>query len=98
MPLTVRQCISNALKACMCSFLAWSADEPGIEGCYCYQKHSSPPSLPPFFRSEVELSALLQYVANQLKATESLDLLVLREILFTMTVRQLGLLVDPVYP
>ncbi|GAB4813521.1 hypothetical protein N2152v2_000567, partial [Parachlorella kessleri] len=35
--------------------------------------------------NEVELSALLQYVANQLKATESLDLLVLREILFTMT-------------
>ena len=45
----------------------------------------------PFVCSEVELSALLQYVANQLKATESLDLLVLREILFTMTVRQLVL-------
>lgn len=36
---------------------------------------------------QVELAALLQYVANQLKGTESLDLLVLKEILATMTVR-----------
>ena len=38
-------------------------------------------------RRGVELGALLQYVANQLKSTESLDLLVLRDILATMTVR-----------
>ncbi len=44
-------------------------------------------SLRPCCCSEVELAALLQYVANQLKSTESLDLLVLKEILTTMTVR-----------
>lgn len=31
--------------------------------------------------------ALLQYVANQLKSSESLDLLVLKEMVQTMTVR-----------
>lgn len=34
----------------------------------------------------VEVTALLQYLANQLKSTESLDLLVLKEMLATMTV------------
>lgn len=34
----------------------------------------------------MELSALLQYLTNQLKSTESLDLLVLKEILTAMTV------------
>jgi hypothetical protein len=33
----------------------------------------------------VELTALLQYVANQLKASESLDLLVLKEVVVAMT-------------
>lgn len=35
----------------------------------------------------MELRALLQYLVNQLKSTESLDLLVLKEILTAMTVR-----------
>lgn len=34
--------------------------------------------------------ALLQYVANQLKSSESLDLLVLKEMVVTMTVREDG--------
>lgn len=38
--------------------------------------------------SEVEVNALLQYVANQLKSSESLDLLVLKEMVQTMTVRR----------
>ena len=37
--------------------------------------------------SEVEVVALLQYVVNQLKSSESLDLLVLKEMVQTMTVR-----------
>lgn len=40
--------------------------------------------------ADIELAALLQYLANQLKCTESLDLLVLKEILTAMTVRFLG--------
>ena len=36
------------------------------------------------------MNALLQYVANQLKSSESLDLLVLKEMVQTMTVRRLG--------
>jgi hypothetical protein len=35
---------------------------------------------------EVEVVCLLQYVANQLKSSESLDLLVLKEMVQTMTV------------
>ena len=42
---------------------------------------------PPPCSSEVEVVALLQYVANQLKSSESLDLLVLKEMVQTMTVR-----------
>ena len=42
---------------------------------------------PPRRSSEVEVPALLQYVANQLKSSESLDLLVLKEMVQTMTVR-----------
>ena len=38
-------------------------------------------------RREVEVVALLQYVVNQLKSSESLDLLVLKEMVQTMTVR-----------
>jgi len=38
----------------------------------------------------VEVNALLQYVANQLKSSESLDLLVLKEMVQTMTVRRPG--------
>ena len=36
---------------------------------------------------QVEVVALLQYVANQLKCCESLDLLLLKEMVQTMTVR-----------
>lgn len=43
---------------------------------------------PPHACSEVEVNALLQYVANQLKSSESLDLLVLKEMVQTMTVRR----------
>jgi len=39
-----------------------------------------------FCSPEVEVTALLQYVANQLKSSESLDLLVLKEMVQTMTV------------
>ena len=39
---------------------------------------------------EVELTALLQYLANQLKGGESLDLLVLKEMVVTMTGTQVG--------
>ena len=34
------------------------------------------------------MNALLQYVANQLKSSESLDLLLLKEMVQTMTVRR----------
>lgn len=43
---------------------------------------------PPPACSEVEVNALLQYVANQLKSSESLDLLLLKEMVQTMTVRR----------
>eukprot|EP00890_Picochlorum_soloecismus_P005818 jgi/Picsp_1/6237/NSC_03591-R1_tho complex subunit 2 len=36
-------------------------------------------------QSGIEVTALLQYIVNQLKTTESMDLLVLREIISTMT-------------
>ena len=38
----------------------------------------------------MEVTALLQYLANQLKGGESLDLLVLKEMVQTMTGTQVG--------
>ena len=39
---------------------------------------------------DIELPALLQYLANQLKSSDSLDLLFLKEILTAMTVSEIG--------
>ena len=46
--------------------------------------------LPEAWCRQVEVVALLQYVANQLKCCESLDLLLLKEMVQTMTVRGKG--------
>jgi hypothetical protein len=51
---------------------------------HCASRH---PGFLLFCSPEVEVVSLLQYVANQLKSSESLDLLVLKEMVQTMTVR-----------
>lgn len=74
-----------------CSALPVALSAPagqGMSSAYLCQAQRDPwphPRTPRACR-DVELVALLQYLANQLKSSESLDLLVLKEILTTMTV------------